>query len=228
MKKTIKDWSVEDKPREKLLLKGINTLSDAELIAILIGSGNKELTAVDLAREILLDNNSNLNNLGKLSIEGLLKYKGIGQAKAVSIIAALELGKRRAKSEIIELKKINSPQNVFNYMYPLIGDLKHEEFWAIFLNQANKIIYSSKIGQGGINSTTVDIRILMKNAIEKHAIGMILCHNHPSGNIQPSEVDIKLTNKILDAGKILNINIIDHLIISGNQFFSFKDEGLIL
>lgn len=227
MKKTIKDWSVEDKPREKLLLNGTQTMSNAELIAILIGSGNKELTAVDLAREILLDNNSNLNTLGKLSINELLKYKGIGKAKAVSIVAALELGKRRARSEIVEKKTINSPQNVYNYIYPLIGDLNHEEFWAIFLNQANKIIYSSKIGQGGINTTSVDIRILMKNALEKHAVGLILCHNHPSGNTEPSQADIQLTKKIIDAGNILDINILDHLIIAGKKFLSFKDESII-
>lgn len=227
MKKTIKDWSVEDKPREKLLLNGTQTLSNAELIAILIGSGNKELTAVDLAREILLDNNSNLNTLGKLSINELLKYKGIGEAKAVSIIAALELGKRRASSDIIEQKIIHSPQNAYNYIYPLIGDLNHEEFWAIFLNQANKIIYSSKIGQGGINTTSVDIRILMKNALDKHAVGLILCHNHPSGNTEPSQADIQLTKKIIDAGNILDINILDHLIIAGKNFLSFKDESII-
>jgi len=227
MKKTIKDWSVEDKPREKMLIKGINTLSDAELIAILIGSGNRELTAVDLAREILLDNNSNLNTLGKLSINNLLKYKGIGEAKAVTIVAALELGKRRAQTKIKEINKITNSENAFDYMYSTLSDLNHEEFWVIYLNQTNQIIHRNKIGQGGISSTTVDKRIIIKEALEKSAVGLILCHNHPSGNLQASMADIQLTNKIIDAGNLLDIKIIDHLIFGDKQYMSFKDEGLI-
>lgn len=227
MKKTIKDWSEQDKPREKLMLNGINSLSDAELIAILIGSGSKDMSAVDLTRHILLDNKSNLNNLGKLSINDLIKYKGIGEAKAITIVAALELGKRRAQSAVVELTKITDPESVFKYMYHILGDLLHEEFWVVFLNQSNKIISRYKIGQGGINSTVVDIRIIMKMAIEKSAVGVILVHNHPSGNLQPSDQDISITNKIIEAGNVLNINILDHLIIADKRFLSFKNEGLI-
>ncbi len=226
-KKTLKDWSAEDKPREKMLLKGVQTLSDAELIAILIGSGNKDMTAVDLAREILIDNKSNLNSLAKLSINELMTYKGIGEAKAITIVAALELGKRRNSSELMSNPLITSPKDIFDYMYPILGDLNHEEFWVIFLNQANKIIGRKKIGQGGINKTTVDIRLIMKQAIENLTISIILCHNHPSGNLNASDADILITQKINEAAKTLDIKLLDHLIISYNKYLSFSDENLI-
>ncbi len=227
MGNSIKNWSEEDKPREKLIQKGVSNVTDAELIAILIGSGNRNQTAVDLARDILLQNNSNLNKLGTLSVNDLMKFPGIGQAKAVTIVAALELGKRRKQAEVVRLTKITSAEHVHNYMYPILGDLKYEEFWVIFLNQANKIIGKEKIGQGGINSTTVDIRLVMKSAIENVAVSIILCHNHPSGNLIPSSADKTITNKILEAGKMLDITLLDHLIIAGDSFFSFKKQNLL-
>ncbi len=226
-KTTIKEWSEEDKPREKLLLKGISALTDVELIAILLRSGNNNMNAVDLARKIMKDNSSSLYNLGKLSINDLMKYKGVGQAKAVSIVAALELGKRRSYSDTIKQEAINSPDDVFNYIYPIIGDLRYEEFWVIFLNKANKIIKKHKIGQGGISNTAVDIRLIMKNALDNFAVGIILCHNHPSGNIKPSNKDIDLTNKIQKAANILQINLLDHIIVGSKKFFSFKDKNII-
>ncbi len=226
-KKSLKYWADDDKPREKMLNKGVNNLSDAELIAILINSGNKQQTAVELSREILLNNKSNLNELAKLSINDLLKYKGIGEAKAISIIAALELGRRRNLAENLKIEKITQSKQVFDLMYPLLNDILHEQFWVLFLNNSNKILRKEKIAQGGITSTTVDLRIIFKAAVDYQAVSIILCHNHPSGNINPSLSDKKLTNRIIDAGKILSIKILDHIIISNNKFYSFADEGII-
>ncbi len=225
MKKTLKFWSDDDKPREKLMNKGISVLSDAELIAILIGSGNKEETAVELARRILMDND--LNDLGKLSIKELTKYKGIGEAKAIAIVAAIELGKRRKSFEVYEKKIIESTTDIFEYMYPVLCDLEHEEFWAIYMNNSGKIIKRQKIAQGGITSTTVDLRLIMKSSIENLAVSIIICHNHPSGNVMPSEEDIKLTKKIKEACNTLNIKLLDHLIISGNNRYSFYESGIL-
>ncbi|MBN2892372.1 MAG: DNA repair protein RadC [Bacteroidales bacterium] len=226
-KKTLKEWSIDDKPREKLLSKGISSLSDAELIAILIGSGNKTETAVELARRILIDQKSNLNELGKQTVIDLTKYKGIGEAKAISIVAALELGKRRNYAEFIEKPQITEAIHVFNYMLPVFADLEHEEFWAIFLNNSNKIIKRIKISQGGITSTTVDVRLIMKSALDNIATSLIVCHNHPSGNMKPSEGDYLITQKISEAGKILNIKLLDHVIISSKEFYSFAENSLI-
>jgi len=225
VKKTLKFWSDDDKPREKLMNKGISVLSDAELIAILIGSGNKEETAVELARRILMDND--LNDLGKLSIKELTKYKGIGEAKAIAIVAAIELGKRRKSFEVYEKKIIESTTDIFEYMYPVLCDLEHEEFWAIYMNNSGKIIKRQKIAQGGITSTTVDLRLIMKSSIENLAVSIIICHNHPSGNVMPSEEDIKLTKKIKEACNTLNIKLLDHLIISGNNRYSFYESGIL-
>lgn len=225
-KLNITDWAIEDRPREKLIAKGRQYLTDAELIAILIGSGNTEETAVELAKRILKSVENNLNALGQLSIENLIKFKGIGEAKAISIVAALELGRRRKLSDILEKKTITSSNNVFDLMYPILTDLEHEEFWVMFLSRSNKIIEKKRIGQGGIHGTTVDIRLIMKTAIEKLATAIILCHNHPSGNLKPSEEDKRLTAKIVEAGKILDIKVLDHIIIGHNEYFSFNDNGL--
>jgi len=226
-KLSIKEWSVDDRPREKLLNKGINTLSDAELIAILIGSGNREESAVELSKKILSSDNNNLNELGKRSINDLMKFKGIGEAKAISIVAAMELGKRRKLSEIIEKKQITSSNDAFEYFYPILGDLSHEEFWILLLNNSNKIIDKQKISQGGVSETTIDVRLIMKNSLEKLATSLILCHNHPSGNKIPSNADIELTKKIKAAGKTLDIKVLDHIIVCNTNYYSFADEGLV-
>jgi DNA repair protein RadC len=226
-KLTIKDWDTLDKPREKLVLKGANHLSDAELIAILIGSGNKNETAVELARRILADNNSNLNKLAKLTVSDFIKYKGIGEAKAVSIVAALELGKRKAQAKIEQRKQIISNQDAFDYMCPILCDLTHEELWAIFLNNSSKIITRSKISQGSVNQINVDTKIIIKKALDNYATGIIICHNHPSGNPQPSNNDIDLTKRLKFAANFFDIKILDHIIIADNNFFSFNEAKIL-
>lgn len=223
----IKDWALEDRPREKLLNKGISSLSDAELIAILIGSGSKNETAVELAKKILSTVQNNLNELGKLGVEDLKKAKGIGSAKAITIIAALELGRRRKLADIQEKKKITGSKDVFDYFQPLLGDLPYEEFWILLLNRSNRIIEKHKISQGGISGTIIDVRVILKNAIEKLASSLILCHNHPSGNLQPSESDMKITSKMKEAAKIMDIQVLDHLIVTDSSYFSFADEGIL-
>lgn len=225
-KLSIKDWAVEDRPREKLIAKGLQSLSDAELIAILIGSGNREETAVELSKQILKSADNNLNTLGKLNLNDLQKFKGIGEAKAISIVAALELGRRRKLSEIIEKKVIRSSKDIFEYFHPTLADLPHEEFWVVFLNQSNKIISKYKVSQGGIAGTVIDVRLIMKAAIEKLASGIILCHNHPSGNLNPSKSDIDITKKLRNAGEIMEIKVLDHIIVTDKSHFSFADEGI--
>ncbi|MBN1250579.1 MAG: DNA repair protein RadC [Bacteroidales bacterium] len=224
---SIKNWAIEDRPREKLLLKGINSLSDAELIAILISSGSFEETAVELSKRIISSVDNNLNQLGKLSIKDLQKFKGIGQAKAISIVAAMELGRRRKLSEIIIKENIQSSEQAYEIFNPVLEDLPHEEFWIAFLNRANKVIAKTRISQGGIAGTVIDVKIIMKLAIENLASGIILCHNHPSGNKKPSNEDIKITNKLIEAGKLLDISVLDHIIIANSSYFSFADQGLI-
>ncbi len=227
-KLSIKNWAVEDRPREKLLSKGITSLSNAELIAILIGSGNRDESAVDVSKRILHDVNNNLNDLGKTTIEHLQKnYRGIGEAKAISIVAALELGKRRKLSDIREKPQIKSSHNVYELMHPVLSDLPHEEFWILLLNRANKVISTQKISQGGISGTVIDSRLIMKVAIDQLASSIILCHNHPSGNLLPSQQDKSITNKLIEAGKIMDIPVLDHLIITESGYYSFADEGLI-
>ncbi len=221
----IRDWAENDRPREKLLHKGKNVLSDAELIAILIGSGNKEMSAVDLSKFILSSVDDNLIGLSKLSINDLLKFKGIGEAKAISIIAALELGKRRRESEVIEKKKISCSRDVFEVMQSNLCDLQYEEFWILLLNRTNKIINKISVSEGGIAGTVVDPKKVFKIALDNNASSLILCHNHPSGSIEPSEADIKLTNKIKEAGQFIDIPVIDHIIMGDEKYFSFKDEG---
>ena len=224
---SIKAWAEEDRPREKLLLKGRHSLSDAELIAILIGSGNAGETAVDLARRILSANSNDLNLLGRVNVMELQKFKGIGEAKAVTIVAALELGRRRKESKEQESKKITSSREGVDLMQPLLGDLLHEEFWVIFLNRANCIIGKQQISKGGMSGTVADPRMIFKAAIDQKAISIILCHNHPSGNNQPSAADLQLTKNITEAGKVLEIAVLDHIIVTQHGFYSFADEGLI-
>jgi DNA repair protein RadC len=222
----ITNWSEDDKPREKLMLKGKSVLSDAELIAILIGSGSRNESAVDLSKRILASVDNNLNALGKLSISQLMNFKGIGEAKAISIIAALELGRRRRAEDAVELKKVTSSKIIFEIMQPIIGELPHEEFWIIYLNNSNKIISKSQLSKGGITGTLVDVRIVFKTALEMGATGLILCHNHPSGTLIPSDADKQITRKLKLAGDSLEIKVLDHLIVTEKNYFSFADEGI--
>jgi DNA repair protein RadC len=223
----ITEWSLDDRPREKLLLKGDKALSDAELIAILIGSGSRSESAVDLAKRILQQNKNNLNQLARRSINELQKFKGIGEAKAISIVAALELGRRRRLEKALEVSKISSSKDAFEQMQAFLGDLNHEEFWVIYLNNSNKVLQKKMMGKGGFTGTLVDIRLVFKYAMEESATSIILSHNHPSGKLKPSQSDIELTKKIREAGKILDIQVLDHLIIAENSYFSFADEGMM-
>ena len=223
----ITDWAVEDRPREKLIQNGTSSLSDAELLAILISSGTKDKSAVDLGRELMAIVNNNLNSLGKLSIADLKKIHGIGNARAVTISAALELGRRRKLSEVPEILQIKCSKDVADIFQPLLSDLLHEEFWILFLNRSNRVINRMKLSQGGISGTVTDVRMVMKKAIEYLASGIIVCHNHPSGNLNPSESDTRITQKIKEAGNLLDIQLLDHLIISDKDFYSFADNGLI-
>ena len=224
---TIKNWAEDDRPREKLLLKGKSSLSDAELIAILISTGTKNDSALDLAKKILQSASNNVNELAKLSVNDLRKVKGIGEAKAISIIAALELGRRRKEETVFERKQIVTSKDIFDFFNPLLSDYKHEEFWVLLLNRANKIISSKKISEGGITGTVADPKIIFKHAVDELANSIVLCHNHPSGNCKPSEEDIRLTQKIKNAGKFLDIFVIDHIIIGGNSYYSFNDDGIL-
>ncbi len=226
-KLTIKSWALDDRPREKLIAKGKLVLSDAELIAILIGSGNREESAVGLSKRILQSVNYNINSLAKLSVEKLIEFKGIGEAKAVAIITALELGKRRQLEIALEKPQITSSKDCFNLMKPVIGDLEHEEFWVLFLNNANKVLAQTQISKGGLTATVVDVRLLFKRSLELSSVGLIVCHNHPSGKLQPSNADKQITQKIKQAGVTLDIKLLDHLIITENNYFSFADEGVL-
>jgi DNA repair protein RadC len=222
----ITHWSEDDKPREKLMLKGKSALSDAELIAILIGSGSRSESAVDLSKRILSSVDNNLNALGKLSISQLMSFKGIGEAKAISIIAAMELGRRRRVEVAVELIKITSSKKIFEIMQPIIGELPHEEFWIVYLNNSNKVISKSQLSKGGITGTLVDVRLVFKTALEMGATALILCHNHPSGTLIPSDADKQITKKLKVAGDSLEIKVLDHLIVTENNYFSFVDEGI--
>ncbi len=223
----ITDWAVEDRPREKLIRKGISSLSDAELLAILISSGTRKKSAVDLGRELLGSVSNNLNSLGKLSVSDLLKFRGIGPARAVTISAALELGRRRNIAGLPDAGQIRCSKDAADIFQPLLSDLPHEEFWILFLNRSNRVIDRMKISQGGISGTVTDVRIIMKKAVEYLASGIIVCHNHPSGNMNPSDSDSKITGKIKEAGSIMEIQLLDHIIISGKDYYSFADNGLI-
>ena len=222
----INQWAEDDRPREKFLLKGKSTLSDSELLAILIGSGSRNESAVQLCQRILASCENNLNTLGKMSVSQLMQFKGIGEAKAISIAAALELGRRRRAEEAVELKKITSSKAVFDIMQPIIGELPHEEFWVLYLNNSNKVIYKAQLSKGGITGTVVDIRIIFKMAFEQNATGLILSHNHPSGKLMASDADLKITKRIKEAGQTLEIQVLDHIIITENGYLSFQDEGI--
>ncbi|WP_242202432.1 RadC family protein [Aestuariivivens insulae] len=224
---SIKKWSQDDQPREKLLNKGKVVLSDAELVAILIGSGNKDESAVALCKRILASVDYNLSELGKLSTKQLMAFKGIGEAKAVAIAAAMELGRRRRGVEALDKQKITSSRSVYEFMQPIIGELQHEEFWIIYLNNSNKVIHKNQLSKGGITGTLVDVRLVLKNALEVGATGLILVHNHPSGTLKPSLADKKITQKLKLAAQSLDINVLDHLIITEKAYFSFADENLL-
>ncbi len=223
----INQWAEDDRPREKFLLKGKSALSDSELLAILIGSGSRNESAVQLCQRILASTNNNLNALGKLSAQQLMQFKGIGEAKAITIAAALELGRRRREEEVQELSIITSSKAVFELMQPIIGELPHEEFWVLYLNNSNKVIYKSQISKGGITGTVVDTRIVFKTALEHHAISVVLTHNHPSGKLMASDADKQITKKLQEAGKHLDILVLDHIIVTEINYFSFADEGIL-
>jgi DNA repair protein RadC len=225
--KSIKEWAVEDRPREKLMTHGIQSLSNSELIAILIGSGIKNQSAVELARKILSNAANDLDQLGRFSVSDFMKIKGIGKARAIAIVSALELGRRRKLSESASRLKIASSGDVHEVLYQHLADLSHEEFWILLLNRSNRIIEKRKISQGGISGTVTDIRMILKFAIDALASSIILCHNHPSGNLQPSEADIQVTRKLKESSALMDINLLDHVIIAGKQYFSLADENLI-
>ncbi len=224
---SIKTWKEDDQPREKLIKKGKASLSDAELIAILLGSGSRDESAVDLAKKILKFTGNNLNALAKLTVEQLMQFKGIGEAKSVSIVTALELGLRRRLEEALDIPKITSSRDVFEIMHSIIGTLQHEEFWVLFMNNSNKIIHKIQLSKGGITGTLVDIRIIMKKAIELSSTALILTHNHPSGTLKPSNADIQLTQKVKKAGETLDIKVLDHIIITEKAYFSFADSQIL-
>lgn len=223
----ITHWSGDDKPREKMMLKGKSALSDAELVAILIGSGSRNESAVALSKRILASVNNNLSSLGKQSLAQLMEFKGIGEAKAITIAAALELGRRRKEENPLELVKVTSSKVMYQEMYPIIGKLAHEEFWVVYLNNANKIIFKAQLSKGGITGTIVDVRLVFKIALEQNAVAIVLAHNHPSGKLQASEADIQVTKRIKNAGLQLDISVLDHIIVTEHSYFSFADEGIL-
>ena len=223
----IKNWAAEDRPREKMLEKGHEVLSDAELLAILIRSGHKEESAVDLSRHILSDVDDNLIQLSRLSVSDLMCYKGIGKAKAVSIAAALELGRRRRFAEAAQQSLIRNSTDAFEYFYMRMADIEHEQFWIMLLNPANKVIKMVKISDGGVNGTSADPKRIFRIALKNNATAMMLCHNHPSGNVLPSDRDKVLTRNLVNGGKLLEIKILDHIIVGINNYFSFADSGML-
>ena len=223
----IKSWSPEDRPREKLILKGKSALSDAELIAILLGSGTRALSAVDLAKKVLYPTGNNLHELARLTVKDLTKIPGIGQAKALTIVAALELGRRRKELDGREKTKVTGSKDAYDLIKADLLDISHEEFWILLLNRANRVIKKAQVSQGGVAGTVADPKIIFKLALDELASGIILAHNHPSGNLTASQADLDLTKKLKDAGKLLDIQVLDHLIVAGQKYFSFADEGLM-
>ncbi|MBR8535006.1 DNA repair protein RadC [Carboxylicivirga sediminis] len=225
---SIKEWALEDRPREKLISKGLASLSDAELLAILIGSGSARESAVELSKKILRDCKNNLHTLGKKSVNDLKTgYHGIGEAKAISIVASLELGRRRKLQETETRPKISCSKDVSNIFQPILGDIHHEEFWVLMLNRSNQVIAKNKVSQGGLSGTVIDVRLILKSAIDHLASSIVLCHNHPSGNVQPSDADTKVTKKMSEAGRIMDIPVLDHIIVTDGSYFSYADEGMI-
>ncbi|MCI0750946.1 MAG: DNA repair protein RadC [Flammeovirgaceae bacterium] len=223
----IKSWAEEDRPREKLMLKGRAALSDAELIAILLGSGTTSMSAVDVAKILLQQVGNDLNELARLSVKDLMKQRGIGEAKAITIVAALELGRRRKDSFPEEKVKLTSSKDAYNLLQEHLADIPHEEFWIILVNRANRVIKKQQISQGGVAGTVADPKMIFKVALEELASGIILAHNHPSGNLTASQQDIELTKKLKESGKLLEVQVLDHIIIAGNKFLSFADEGML-
>jgi len=221
----IKELAKEDRPREKALQKGVALLSDAELIAILLHSGNTDETAVQLAQQILKRVSNNLNTLGKLSVKELMVHKGVGEAKAVTIAAAMELGRRKSIAEPEKRDSIRSSHDAFLLFYPLLCDLLYEELWIALTNNASKVIEKVRISKGGIGETTADLRFIMKEAINTVCHGIVLCHNHPSGNLQPSPQDDMLTARVGQVAQLMNIKLLDHIIISDKNYYSYADEG---
>lgn len=224
---SIKQWADDDRPREKLVQKGRLALSDAELVAILIGSGSKNESAVELSKRILASAGNNLNELGKLSTKQLMQFKGIGEAKAVTIAAALEIGRRRRGERGLKISKIGSSRDAFELLYPRMGELEHEEFWILYLNNANKVLHMAQLSKGGITGTLVDVRLVMKRALELGAVALILAHNHPSGNLRASKADQEITQKLQLAARALDIKVLDHLIIVHKDYLSFADEKML-
>ncbi|MCF8258051.1 MAG: DNA repair protein RadC [Flavobacteriales bacterium] len=224
---SIRSWAEDDRPREKLLLKGRAALSDAELIAILISSGNSEESAVDLSKRILGSLGNDLGRLGKLNVKDLTTFKGIGEAKAISIIAALELGRRRKDTEPLKRPKIITSQAAFELIYPHLGDLRHEEFWIIMLDRSNRLLGIEHVSRGGVSGTVADPKLVFRPALQHLATGIILCHNHPSGNLKPSDEDISLTRKMRLAGQSIDIGVLDHIIIGEQDYYSFADNGML-
>ena len=223
----ITDWAEEDRPREKLMSKGVSVLSNAELLAIIMRSGSPEDNAVELAQKMLADFDNNLGELGKATVCRLKNYRGVGEAKAIGIVAALELGRRRNASELIERNSFMCSGDIFRLFHQKLGDLPHEEFWMLFLNSSNKYMDMQRLSVGGLEGTSADARIMMKMAIERNATRIAVCHNHPSGNVKPSKLDIDLTRRIKEGGALLEIKLIDHLIVGDNKYYSFADEGMI-
>jgi DNA repair protein RadC len=224
---SIKNLAEDDRPREKLITKGKQALSDAELIAILIASGSRNETAVQLSQRILGSQSNNLNELAKLSINDLKKFKGIGEAKAITIIAALELGRRRKEVDVQKQGVVKTSKDAYVHIAPKLGDLPHEEFWILLLNRSNKIIRTELVGRGGVSGTVADVRLILKSAVEHLASSIVLSHNHPSGNLQPSKEDINLTQKVKQAAALFDIQVIDHIIVGDANYYSFADEGLL-
>ena len=226
-KNSIKTWAVNDRPREKFIKKGCQALSDSELIAILIRSGTPDRSALVVAQEVLSLANDNLSLLAKLQLKDLITVKGVGHTKAITLMTALELGRRRRLSEAISRSKISSSKDAFDLMKPLLEDLSVEQFWVVYLNNSNKVLVQQKISQGGITATIVDIRLILKRALELNATALVLCHNHPSGNLNPSEADFTLTDKVKLAAKLMDIQVLDHIIVTDQSYFSFADQGRI-
>ena len=226
-KLSIREWALEDRPREKLIANGINSLSNAELLAIIIGSGTRKGTAVEVAKQVLNMVGNNLYELGKIDLANLRNIPGIGPVRAMAIISCIELGRRRNVSGRLPETKISGSKDVFCLFQPLLGDLNHEEFWILLLSRSNRVLDRVRISQGGISGTIIDARIILKNAVNRLASSIILCHNHPSGNLQPSDADIRITNKLKDSAQIMDINLTDHIIVADNSYFSFADEGLL-
>jgi len=224
---SIKQWAKDDRPREKLLMKGAETLSDSELLAILIGNGTRSKTAIDLAKEILVLGKNNLPELGKLTVKELMKIKGVGEAKAITVVAAMEIGRRRQAMNYREKAIMTNSTDVANYLQSLLKDYRHEVFAVLFLNRANKINHFQIVSEGGITGTVADPRIILKKALEEDAVSMVLCHNHPSGSLKPSMADVELTKKIKEAAKFFDIKVMDHLIVSDAGYYSFADEGIL-